>query len=295
VSGETLYARPRSLDAAAELLGSLGAGAALIAGGQELMPGVNYGVFLPTVFVDINALPELKGIMLDSESLSIGALCVHREIEQSALVQEHAPLLAYAVSKVGGGWQVRNRGTIGGNIVCMHPLYDTLPALIAVGASVLIRPAGDSYRAPLREVMSSSTHGLGVESILVQVIVPRMTTETGWGYYKLKSTHGAYASAIAASLVTTDPAGRLSSIRMVLGAVEALPRDVSDELQTLQGKLFDDDEVLEQIERICSAAVRDPISDQRGNAEYRRAMAGVSARRSYMDAAVRSRVIHQSG
>jgi carbon-monoxide dehydrogenase medium subunit len=97
------FARMRSLEAATEMLSYLGPGAVVLAGGQELMPSINYRVLAASVFVDINGLPELKGIRLEDANLSIGALCVHREIERNELVRQHAPLLAHALSEVGGG------------------------------------------------------------------------------------------------------------------------------------------------------------------------------------------------
>ena len=101
------YARPRSLDQAAELLGGLTSGAVIIAGGQELMPHLNYGRLAPSVLVDISNLSELRGIQATDSGVAIGALCVHRDIQHDALVSERAPLLAFAASQVGGGWQVR--------------------------------------------------------------------------------------------------------------------------------------------------------------------------------------------
>jgi aerobic carbon-monoxide dehydrogenase medium subunit len=281
------FARMRSLEAATEMLSYLGPGAVVLAGGQELMPSINYRVLAASVFVDINGLPELKGIRLEDANLSIGALCVHREIERNELVRQHAPLLAHALSEVGGGWQVRNRGTIGGNIVCMHPLYDALPALIALEASLLIRQQGESNRVPINYMVTDTGHGLGSTSILVRILVPILSNSVSWGYHKLKTTHGAYSSATAASLVTIDSTMRVRRVRLVLGAVEGVPRDISNELQSLIGKRYGD-EMLRDVESLSASAVVDPISDQRGEAGYRRAMAGVSARRAFADAVTRA-------
>jgi len=165
------YARPRNAAQAVELLGGLGAGAVVIAGGQELMPHVNYGKLMPSVYVDIGALPELKGVSETDGVVSIGALTVHRELQKNALVQKSLPLLSYAASLVGGGLQVHNRGTVGGNIVAMHPLYDIVPPLLALGAEVEILAAGGTRRAALAAVIAETSHGLGSQALIVRVLV----------------------------------------------------------------------------------------------------------------------------
>ena len=277
------YARPQQLNDATKLLASLGAGACVIAGGQELMPTLNARVFEPSVLVDINGLKELKGVEFDGKTLSIGALCVHRELLRNPLVVEHAPLLARALTLIGGGWQVRNRGTLGGNIVSMHSLYDSLPPLLVLGASVTVARDGDVRTVALFDLLKNNTYGLGTDAILTRVVVPIQSPSAGWSYYKLKNTHGAYASATAAALVRLDGDGRLADIRLAVGSVEPLPRDLHSHMAHLKGQPVDPG-LLNEVERIAAEVVTNPISDQRGDADYRRAMAGVSARRAVSQA-----------
>jgi carbon-monoxide dehydrogenase medium subunit/2-furoyl-CoA dehydrogenase FAD binding subunit len=284
------YARPRTLDDAIELLDNLGAGASVIAGGQELMPSMNHGVFEPAVLVDVNALRELAGIREDGDALSIGALCTHREIERNERVRTHAPLLASALATIGGGWQVRNRGTLGGNIVSAHPLYDSLPPLIALGARVQIRSGAHTRSRMLSEVMRDAQHGLGTTAILTRIQLPLDRPGPGWAYEKLKNTHGAYASANCAAVVRLDDAARVAHVRLVVGAVEDLPVDMSETLSGLVGRTVSE-ALLHEVARLCATAVAKPLSDQRGDAEYRCAMAGVVARRAFETAAARARTL----
>ncbi len=288
------YARPRNLREALELLGSLGAGATVIAGGQELMPVMNYGKFMPTVLVDVNGLAELTGIRLEEGVLSIGALTVHRELQTNALVATHAPLLAESSRQAGGGWQVHNRGTIGGNIVSVHPLYDILPALLALGASVEIaRPEAPSRQLTVAALLRETSHGLGTTTLLTRVLIPAgADARAGAGadrrashYRKLKWVTGSYGSANAAALVTLKPDGRLGELRLALGAAMAKPADVSGEFAAMAGRMPNEALLLE-VERISAASIREPLSDQQGDAAYRRAMAGVMARHA-VAAAVR--------
>ncbi len=278
------YARPRNLGQAAELLGALGSGAMIIAGGQELMPYINYGKLDPSVLVDIGSLNELRGIESIDGVISIGALTVHRDIQNDPLVNESAPLLANAAVQVGGGWQVQNQGTIGGNIVSMHPLYDIVPPLLVLGAEVEMQNADGARRTTLAALIDDSSHQLGTGAVLTRVLVPEAPANAGWAYEKLKLTDGSYGSANAAAMLTLDASGKVQSIRLVLGAVTEKPLDVSDTLEKLCGRMpgadFD-----AAVEAACIAAVTQPLSDQQGDAEYRQAMAGVVGRRAAAAAA----------
>jgi CO/xanthine dehydrogenase FAD-binding subunit len=288
VSLHPQYARPRSAAQAVELLGGLGAGAVVIAGGQELMPYVNYGKLMPAVFVDIGQLPELQGIREEGGVVSIGALTPHRTVQRDPRVREALPLLAHAAGQVGGGWQVHNRGTIGGNLVAMHPLYDIAPPLLALGAEVEILSGDGLRRAPLAGVVTETGHGLGTTSLLTRVLVRPMTAGAGWAYEKLKITDGSYGSANAAVVVALD-GGRLTAARVVIGAASERPIDASAALRPLLGRTFDE-RAARDAEAACAALVTQPMNDQQGDAAWRRAMAGVVARRALARAVARAGV-----
>lgn len=274
------FARPRSLQQATELLASLSTGKVIIAGGQELMPSVNSGTLRPDVYVDVGGLEELRGIAIDEAGgrLAIGALTVHRELQSDTLVQTHAPLLALAARKAGGGRQVHNRGTIGGNLVAMHPLYDIAPSLLALGAEIEMIRGGDLISQPLTEVMNDSSHGLGSDAILVRVMIPLMAPDAGCGYEKLKLSGGAYGSANAAAIVTLrDDA--IDTLRLTVGAVSERLLDASDAAAFLVGSRWSED-AADRLQRAVTALVSQPLSDQQGSGEWRAAMAGVVAARA---------------
>ncbi len=279
------FARPRSLEQASELMGSLSAGAMIIAGGQELMPSINYGALMPEVYIDIGQIADLKGVSENDGAIHIGALTTHRDIQDSDLIQSRVPLLAYAAAQVGGGWQVQNRGTIGGNIVSMHPLYDILPSLLVLGAAVDILKDGKEQRVPLAELMKDTSHGLGSDSLLVRVVLKPMTTGAGWAYEKLKITAGGYGSANAATIVTLD-GEKITSLRVVIGAVSELPVDVSDVLGDCRGQAWSD-HMAQEVEQKVAAEIDQPLSDHQGHADWRKAMAGVMARRA-VEAAIKN-------
>lgn len=282
------FARPRSLERAIALLDNLGVGATLIAGGQELMPHLNYGRLMPSVIVDIGALAELEGVNQADGVISIGALTVHRRLQTDPLIVRSVPLLSEAASQVGGGWQVHNRGTIGGNIVSMHPLYDLVPPLLALNAHVEIAAPASPRRISLAALIQETSHGLGSRAILTRIVVSPQPDGAGWSYQKLKFTDGSYGSANAAALVVLDASGRIAELNVVIGGVADRPIDASDALRReLVGGLIDH-KVAERLEKVSSSLVTHPLADQQGGAEYRRAMAGVMARRAIIAAAARA-------
>ena len=289
MSAHSMYARPQTLAATTDLLVQLEAGAMVFAGGQELMPHLNYGRIQPAVIVDIGQLQELAGIHMDDDGrLSIGALTVHRQVQHDPLLKEHAHLLAYAAAQIGGGLQVHNRATIGGNIVSMHPLYDIIPSLCVLSAAVQIAGADGLQEISVSELMVRTDHGLGVSSLLTRVLVPAQAPGTGWAYYKLKIVEGSYGSANAALTVTLDANSRIKTLRLAIGAVSEQLLVPEQVCQSFIGRSLDGD-TLDAFEQACAAAVRKPVADQRGDAQYRRAMAGVAARRALVEAAARIR------
>ena len=278
------FARPGDLEQAAEVMSILSTGAMIIAGGQEVMPSVNYGALMPEVYIDIGQITALKGISEESGAIQIGSFTVHRDVQQSELIQTNLPLLSYAAAQIGGGMQVHNRGTIGGNIVSMHPLYDILPSLLALGAEVDILKDGEERRLALAGLMKDASHGLGSDSLLVRVLLKPMAPDAGWAYEKLKITAGGYGSANAAAIVTLD-SDKITSLRVVVGAVSALPVDMSEALSGCRGQAWSE-HLAEDVEAKSSAEITNPLSDHQGDGDWRKAMAGVIARRA-VEAAVK--------
>jgi carbon-monoxide dehydrogenase medium subunit len=272
------YARPTSVPQAVQLLDGLGTGAIVIAGGQDVMPHVNYGRLMPSVFVDIGALRELQGVAKADGAITIGALTVHRELQVNEIIRRHVPLLAQAAGQVGGGWQIHNRGTIGGNLVAMHPLYDLAPPLLALGAEVEIASASGTRRLALSSLLVETSHGLGTRSLLVRIIIRPLPPTAGWAYEKIKITEGSYGSANAAVVVGLE-GEHLSSAQLVIGAVAERPIDASGVVMRLADRVFGSSgarDLAHEVAQLCAQ----PLSDQQGDGSWRRAMAGVAARRA---------------
>ena len=242
------------------------------------MPFINYGVMMPDVYVDISGIKALKSVTVEAEEVSIGALTVHRDIQNMAEILERLPLLAYAAKQIGGGWQVHNRGTIGGNIVSMHPLYDLVPALLALNANLEVLGEQGLQSMSLSQLQNDSNHGLGTSSILTKLMIETMSPSALWGYYKLKSSAGAYGSANAAVVLQMD-GDNIESIRIAIGAVSEKAVVISDGLDEYLGNPYTL-EVASAVDKVCTDAILEPLSDQQGDGIWRKAMAGVAARRA---------------
>lgn len=272
------FARPRNLEQATEILSSLNTGAIIIAGGQEIMPNVNNGMMSPSVYVDIGSIKALKGIKEDDGFIAIGALTVHRQVQNDPMIAQAAPLLAYSAKQIGGGMQVHNRGTIGGNIVSMHPLYDIAPSLLALEAEIEMISQDGVRRVSFADILQDTSHGLGTETVLTRVLIKPMNDGATWEYQKFKNTGGAYGSANCAAIVEMND-DVMTSLRVVLGAASDQIVDASAALQNCVGKNYSAD-VANFIEETCCGLVTEPLSDHQGDGEWRKAMAGVVARRA---------------
>ena len=142
------YAKPRALAEALELIAR--PGAKVLAGGQSLIPSLNMRLSSPELLVDITGLDELKGIRLDKDTVRIGALTTHAEIERSDVVKKHLPLLAGAVPHIAHP-AIRNRGTIGGSLALADPAAEYPACVLALDATIVATgPKGERCGGRLR-------------------------------------------------------------------------------------------------------------------------------------------------
>jgi aerobic carbon-monoxide dehydrogenase medium subunit len=137
------YARATSVVNALELLAAHGDDAKVLSGGQSLMPAMNLRLISPQLIVDIGGITELKGIALEGEVLTIGALTRHVDLQRSPDIARHAPLLAEAIAHVAHP-AIRNKGTIGGSLAHADPASELPACMVALDATIAIRgPAGE--------------------------------------------------------------------------------------------------------------------------------------------------------
>ena len=278
------YHVPRSVADAIKLLGELGPDAKLLAGGHSLLPMMKLRFAQPTHLVDLNRIAELRGIREEGNTICIGAMTVESELIASKLLLAKLPLLPDAARQIGDP-QVRNRGTIGGDIAHGDPGNDHPAVAIALDASFVLE--GPNGRRDVRA--EGFFHGtymtdLAEDEILVEIRVPAFAPKTGWTYEKLKRKTGDWATAAAAVVLRID-GGVVSHARIALTNVAPTALRATDAEAALLGKPLTDATIADAAAKAC--AICDPAEDLRGDVEYKTAMAGQMVRRALSRAAAR--------
>jgi CO/xanthine dehydrogenase FAD-binding subunit len=201
------YQAPRSLDEALALLATHGEEAKVLAGGQSLVPLLNFRLVRPGYLVDLNEIAGLDGIRVENGRLVIGAMTRQRAVETSALVREHCPLMADAMPQIGHV-QIRNRGTVGGSLAHADPASE-LPAVVAAldGEVVLQSTRGRRVLKPEQFFAGYLTTTAAPDELLVEARVPVTPPRTGSAFVELSRRHRDFALVGVAATVTVDEAG----------------------------------------------------------------------------------------
>lgn len=245
--------------------------AKLLAGGHSLVPLMKLRLATPSTLIDIMGIDELKGIRLDGETLVIGALTRHVDVERSPIVQRHAPLVSAAAALVGDP-QVRNRGTIGGSVAHGDSASDLSCALLAAGAEFIVSGPSGTRTIPASEFfLGFWTTALMETELMVEIRVP-VALHTAWSYQKFTIRSQDWAVVSVA----------LSGTSVVLGAMDEVPRHaVATENALVAGA-----------SPVEAAALADegtnPSSDLRASADYRRHLARILVHDALVESGTRT-------
>jgi carbon-monoxide dehydrogenase medium subunit len=277
---EVSYARPGTVDEAIALLAG-NDGARAIAGGETLLNVMKQRAASPDVRVDLGRLDELRTISVSGASLEIGAMTTLTSLIRSSEVDVTRPILAEVAATVADV-QVRNRGTLGGNICVNDPTNHFPPLLVALGASMTIRNAGGERTVPAEEFfLGVFETAVGEGDLLTRISVPAAGKGTGDGISGVTlGVHGTYIANAAASVAD-------GSWRIALGCVAAVPQRAT----AVEGKLSgtDVDEASARAAVVGLGATLDPPSDVHASADYRRSLAETSTVRAVLQAAEKAR------
>ena len=278
------YHAPQTVGETLSLLGKLGGDAKLLAGGHSLLPMMKLRFAQPLHLIDITRVPELRGIRQEGGEIVIGAMTVENELISSKLLREHVPLLPEAAQLIADP-QVRNRGTIGGDIAHGDPGNDHPAISIALDASFVLQ--GPSGRRTVKA--DGFFHGtymtdLAEDEILCEIRVTPLAKGTGWAYEKLKRKTGDFATA-GAAVVMRMSSGKVDSVRIALTNVAPTALRAADAEKALTGRVLDDAAI--EAAAQAAMAICDPAEDLRGDPEYKTAMAGQMVKRALRKAASR--------
>ncbi len=275
------YHAPHTVGEAIALLTKLGSEAKLLAGGHSLLPMMKLRFAQPEHLIDINRIPELRGIKEVGDTVVIGAMTTENELINASIVQAKLPLLAEAARQIADP-QVRNRGTIGGDIAHGDPGNDHPALSIAIEASfVLEGPNGRRTVAADGFFLGTYMTLLQEDEVMCEIHAPAFAQGTGWAYEKLKRKTGDWATA-GCAVVMRKTGDQVSHVRIALtnvapSALRAEAAEAALMNQPVNASTL-------QAAADAAIAVCEPAEDLRGDIEYKTAMAGEMVKRALAQA-----------
>ncbi len=273
------YSAPTTLDEAVTLMAEYGYDAKALAGGQSLIPTMNFRLAQPGVLVDLNNIPELAYIQPSSNGgVSIGAMTRQREVERSPLVGKRTPLVTETMPYIAHS-QIRNRGTFGGSIAHADPASE-LPALaVALNAKMcILNPNGERWVPASEFFVDLFTTAVEPEELLVEVALPPMPARTGYAFEEISRRLGDYALVGVAATVTLDNNNQCQQAKLVYFSVGDGPVEAYRAEAILQGQVLTA-EAIQAAAETAAADDIDPPGDIHASATYRRHLAKVLAQR----------------
>ncbi len=274
------YLAPRTVDEVCSLLTQYKEKARVIAGGTDVLVGMKEREMVPQYLVGLKGIADLDYIEYDEiYGLRIGALASNQSIADSAVIQQRFGILARAAALIGTP-QIRNMGTIGGNLCNAAPSADTASPLVALGAIVKLASRNGERTVPLEKFFAGPGETvLQPDEVLTEIQVPKPPPGTVGAYLKLFPRGGVDIAAVGvASWLTLGEDNTCRDARIVLGAVAPTPMRAKGAEVAIKGTKMED-KAIEEAAQTASEEAR-PISDVRGSAEYRREMVKVLTRRA---------------
>ncbi len=281
------YVAPRSLAEALALMARHGDEGKALAGGQSLLPVLNFRLAHPAVLVDLNGVAELELLRVEGGGLRMGALTRHRQLERAPEVAAQAPLLAEAVPHIAHP-QIRNRGTVGGSLAHADPKAE-LPALaVALAARLkLQRQDGERWVAADDFYTGLFSTALEADELLTEIVWPPLPARSGWAFEEAARRHGDYAQVGVATVVRLDEAGRCAEARVVFLAVGGGPLVARGAAAALGGEA--PSEAAIAAAAVAAAAEIEPHDDVHASAAFKRHLASVLTARALRRAFARAR------
>ena len=277
------YYDPSTVEEALELLGQYGDDAKILAGGQSLVPLLNFRLARPEVLVDINRVQDLDYVRESNGKLAIGAMTRQRTLEISETVRSKCGVLADTTELIGHP-QIRNRGTLGGSIAHADPAAELTAIARALDAEMKIRSREEERTVPAKDFfLSVMTTDLEPSEMLIEVQFPALAAETGWWFEEFVLRHGDFAVVGVIAVVTLDAKEICTDARLAaIGVDEIAFRDPAIE-DLLKGEKISDS-LLEEVGSQLSEKVN-PFDDLHATAQQRKHLAGVLAKRAVRKAA----------
>jgi len=281
------YFAPDSLEAALDLKTQYGDEAKALAGGQSLIPAMNFRVVQPSILIDLNRINDMRYIRINV-SLRIGAMTVQSAAEHDPLVALHAPLLHEAIPNIAHS-QIRNRGTIGGSIAHADPASELPVICLALNARMQARNKSGERWIDSKDFFSGLfSTALQPDELLVEIEFPKMAPNTGYAFMEIARRHGDYAMAGLAALLRLDADGNCKQARLVYLNVGDGPVDATKAAASLVGKQ-PNEAAFKEVGQIASQQDMSPFGNLHASVEYQRHLSAVLTERALVKAFERAR------
>ena len=273
------YHSPDSLEQALEIMSHYAGEAKVLAGGQSLVPAMNFRVVQPGVLIDLNRVSELSFIREEGEIIRIGAMARERNLEFDSFIAKRIPLLTEATPFIAHP-QIRNRGTIGGSIVNADPAAELPVLMLALNARLKARNASSERWIDAEDFFTGMfSTALEPDEILVEIELPFMPAHTGWSFMEVAPRAGDYALMGVAALVTLDENGKCGGAKLVyLNAGEG-PMDAKEAAKLLVGEMLND-ALIESAAAHASEKEINPFGNVHTSSEFQRHLANVLTKKA---------------
>jgi CO/xanthine dehydrogenase FAD-binding subunit len=266
------YIAADSIAMAVAALAAAGDDAKIIAGGQSLVPMLNFRMLRPSTLVDINRIAGLDVIEETSVAIRIGALTRHYQLETSPLVARHLPVLSCAMTHVAH-LAIRNRGTIGGSLAHADPAAELPMMALLLDAELRVASASGERKVAARDFfLGALTVDLASGEIISGIVLPKLPPRTGWGFAEVARRHGDFALAAVAATLTVS-GGAIEQARIALTGVGPTALRATEAEGLLIGHALEPDLTNRVIEAV--RATIEPETDLHASSDYRRHLAGV--------------------
>lgn len=279
------YVRAESAEHAVQALAAAGGDGKVIAGGQSLMPMMNFRLVKPSVLVDINRIPGLDAVNVRDGKIRIGALVRHRMTATDRLIAKHVPVLHHAMKHVAH-LTVRNRGTFCGSVCHADPAAEMpMMSLLLNGVMHIVSPRGERTLPAQDFFVGSLVTALEPDELVTEIEIDMLPAGTGWGFEEFARRHGDYALASAAVTMQRQN-GVAVGVRIGLMGVGEMPMRLPQIEAMLEGREVSPGLIGEAVDALRTEL--EPNSDLHASADYRRHLAGVLAQRAITDAWARA-------
>ena len=268
------YHAPDSLEQALALMQQHASEAKILAGGQSLVPAMNFRIVQPSMLIDLNRVDELSYIREENDVLRVGAMTRERHLEFDASIAKRIPLLHEAAPNIAHP-QIRNRGTLGGSLVNADPAAELPVLMLALSARLKAKNVSSERWLDVKDFfVGMFTTALEPDEILVEIELPFMPPRTGWSFMEVAPRAGDYALMGVAALVTLDDTGKCNNAKLVYLNAGDGPIDAQAAAQLLQGETITE-KMIDEAAALASQKEINPFGNVHTSIEFQRHLANV--------------------